>query len=106
MKECETMRYASASVLKGRIKYRNKIPGEGTAIRQIYDVFMNNKGCSVELPPVACANNRIRDLVDYYGLDIRITRRGDCRTGRASLYILAGEWCGKEYIDYIKPKEK
>lgn len=46
-----------------------------------------------------------RDLVDYYGMDIRTGKRGHgARYGggvKDLSYILVGEWFGLDYRDYV-----
>lgn len=83
----------SASDLKGRRIRRPDLPAGGTRTRELYDMFMANKGV-----PIGFGKNQ-RDgavfarLTDTYGLDIRSLgyRR----------WVLAGEWFGKVYVDYI-----
>lgn len=78
-------------------KFRSQLaPREGTLIRGYYDAFIQNKGMPVRLS----FNNRFiaAQLTDVYGLDIRCLKKG--RGG--STWILAGEWFGKTYVDYIR----
>lgn len=67
-------------------------PREGTALRGVYDFFISQKGV-----PIAWKRKRgdtnIDRLKDIYGLDIRCLRQG--------LWVLAGEWFGSTYVDYI-----
>lgn len=70
------------------------IPREGTKLRSLYDVFQANKGIVIA---GGFGDRRIsrkmEDLRDYYGLDIRRIRNGH--------WVLAGEWFGLKYVDYI-----
>lgn len=94
------MRLAPASHLRGR--YANPVqaaPREGTYLREVYDLFMANKGVAIEF---TMGRNRrvIEVLTDYYGLDIRCIHRGRRHCGK-SQWVLAGEWFGRSYQDYI-----
>jgi hypothetical protein len=86
----------------GRLK--TDLPNEGTRVREVYDLFQNNKGSilNTTLNELGCDYTTISQLVDFYGLDIR-------RLGHRK-WCLVGEWFGKTYIDYlaesIKPKRK
>lgn len=78
-------------------KIQNKIPHEGTYVREVYDLFYSNKGKTI--PFTYKKDNKIvlTQLQDFYGLDIR--HMGKCK------YCLAGEWFGRIYIDYtINPE--
>lgn len=78
---------------------RSKEPKKGTRIRKIYDLFISNKGTVIKFTHPAKGHNRIiQDLTDYYGLDIRKISRGE--------WVLAGEWFGKVYVDYIAERIK
>lgn len=88
-----------------------KIPRPGTRLRELYDLFQMNKGIVIEEPLTMRYNyNYFITLIDFYGLDIRKigevqhkNKRG-MRTGR---WVLAGEWFGADYVDYIsKNKQK
>lgn len=76
------------------------VPREGSRLRAIYDLFQSRKGLPVEFYQRRYGAE-IRQLTDFYGFDIRRLQSGNSQTGRASLYVLAGEWFGKVYIDYI-----
>lgn len=89
---------ASAKVRRG--PPGNQWPAEGTKIRAVYDLLMASKGLPVEVNLSRMFNSnggadgrRIQDLRDYYGLDIRKLSNGR--------WVLAGEWFGKTYVDYI-----
>jgi hypothetical protein len=61
---------------------------------------MANKGIPIEIAP--CKDNKgypLAQLIDVYGLDIRCLKRGVWKhPGR---WVLAGEWHGRHYVDYI-----
>jgi hypothetical protein len=88
------MRTAPASLFKtGRKSHatRNAIPSEGSKLRALYDLFYAHKGQVIDF---SRANDRpLLDLIDYYGLDIRRISRGR--------WVLAGEWFGRAYLDYL-----
>jgi hypothetical protein len=94
------MRFAPASHLRGR--YARPVqaaPREGTYLREVYDLFMANKGIAIEF--TTQRNRRVIEvLTDFYGLDIRCLRRGH-RHCRKSQWVLAGEWFGRSYQDCI-----
>lgn len=78
-------------------------PQEGTRIREIYDILFANIGKPVDIGVVRGDDSqRIAALENYYGLDIRALRR----KGEHALYVLAGEWFGKIYVDYIADSEE
>lgn len=79
----------------------NRAPREGTRLRECYDLLQANKGIPVEWRRGLVDSTAVIYLSDYYGLDIRLLQKGDSRTGRKPLYVLAGEWFGKVYVDYI-----
>jgi hypothetical protein len=87
------MRHEPASSLRGKsTSPTNPVPKEGTQIREVYDLFQANKGVPIDFKTKR--NTRVvADLVDFYGLDIRRIRNG--------VWVLAGEWFGKVYVDYI-----
>src|SRR6266404_2959165 len=91
----------TAGAMKG-ISQHNKrdLPREGSKIRELYDLFMANKGkiiaISLNLNGDTSSNRRKEYLQDSYGLDIRKVCNGK--------WILAGEWDGKVYIDYMANK--
>lgn len=87
------MRALPASHLKGSARLQvHPRPRDGTKLRKLYDLFAASKGKAI---PFKCAGyqRQVADLVDYYGLDIRRVRNGT--------WILAGEWFGRVYVDYI-----
>lgn len=78
-------------------------PRDGSRLRKVYDLLQKNKGRSFDVDREDCkaiGESRFQ-LEDFYGLDIRCTRKGDRRTNRKSSYVLAGEWFGRVYVDYI-----
>src|SRR5882672_2543672 len=85
------------SSLKGNKKHGaplQKIPKEGTKTLELYDLFQANKGKIIHKPISKIYNSVfIRALTDYYGLDIMNLGYGK--------WVLAGEWVGNNYVDYI-----
>jgi hypothetical protein len=81
------------------------MPREGTKLRRAYDLFQANKGIPVEFPRTMLGVAQINNLQDFYGLDIRIAQRAYEKDGygnnRPPLSMLAGEWFGRVYIDYV-----
>ena len=68
-------------------------------MRAAFDEFQANKGIPIEFRADVHNPRIMASLIDFYGLDIR-------HAGRKSQYILAGEWIGKVYIDYIAERLK
>lgn len=98
------MRSQSVGNIKNKTcSHSQPIPREGSKIREVYDLFYANKGVAIEWH-FSGSNRLILDLQDYYGLDIRNLQKGSPRTGRPSKWVLAGEWFGKTYVDYIATK--
>ena len=100
------MRCQSAARAKFKTRYvgvppRDK-PQDGTLLRENFERLHARKGLPVELAgnPIR-RNNHIRLLTDFYGLDIRLVQRSDKRVARPPLHVLAGEWFGRVYVDYI-----
>lgn len=87
------MRHATASQLLGkRHASINSVPREGTKLREVYDLFQANKGRVVHFTRPR-SSDVIAHLIDFYGLDILCLKRGH--------WVLAGEWFGKIYVDYL-----
>lgn len=98
------MRCVTASQIKaksGRGAPCSPEPRAGTRTREVYDLFKNNAGRPVEFCYSKFDPSIIVRLTDFYGLDIRRLQNGYARTGRKSIYVLAGEWFGRVYVDYI-----
>lgn len=95
---CQTA--AKAKIKPGAGAPLQDIPRSGTRLRRLYDLLQANKGAAVVVeyggPALGCD---VRCLTDFYGLDVRVARQG--YRERRSTYILAGEWFGRVYIDYI-----
>lgn len=94
------MRLASVSQIKGRANYAlSQKPAEGTKLRELYDRFMVQRGKIVTFSAgTGAASVQINQLRDFYGLDIRNVGRGR--------WVLAGEWVGRVYVDYIAERLK
>lgn len=78
------------------------IPRPGSRTRAIYDALIAQPGRLIEMPFSASSLNGIlTHLRDDYGLDIRCrgSGRGTC------LWLLAGEYIGAGYLDYIANPE-
>ena len=80
------------------------IPRPGTRIRAIYDLLMENKGKWIKVDSnkfqsVQAAWTSMTYLKNFYGLDI--VGRGQGRGHKYGEWLLAGEWFGKVYIDYV-----
>lgn len=86
------MRTTSAAQAKGKeTSPRQNAPRPGTAIRVAYDLLQANHGLPVTIrDPYGVIKAQLQDI---YGLDIR-----NCGQHR---YLLAGEWFGRVYIDYV-----
>ena len=88
-----TMSASSAKHPKWK-SYQHREPSPNTKLRKIYDKFMANKGIPVEFElDTSSRNYMTNQLPDFYGLDIRRIDR--------NCYVLAGEWFGTTYVDYI-----
>lgn len=92
------MRALTVCQLKGKhARPTQKEPREGTKLRSVYDRFMANKGGLIDLAVSqhkgAVNSGDLDQLRNYYGLDIR--HMGYRR------WVLAGEWFGKVYVDYV-----
>ena len=99
------MRCATAAQILGKPGSANAriAPQLGTRTREVYDLFQANRGRPVEFQTNDSATDKtiIVRLIDFYGLDIRCLRNGSRRVGRRSLWLLAGEWFGRVYVDYV-----
>jgi hypothetical protein len=93
-----------------------RAPGEGTRIRRLYDVLQTARGLPIDVNAEQLGYyNRVSfsadvaKLRDFYGMDIILIHRAVKGRPRGkgripSLYILAGEWFGREYQDYVAPR--
>jgi len=98
------MRCQTVSRAKGKVNgVLQPMPREGSRLRKVYDLFQANKGRPVEfqIGMFGPDPNAINKLMDFYGLDIRRIRSGSSRVGRVSTWVLAGEWFGRVYVDYV-----
>lgn len=85
----------------GRGGYRRRlVPGEGTRLREVYDLFCANKG-TVILEKGQSFNNNVNQLRDFYEMDIRCLRKEHIADGGFSRWVLVGEWFGDRYVDYV-----
>jgi hypothetical protein len=88
------MRLTSAARAKENVNGRSQRAGPqmGTKLREVHDFFLHNRGIPVKWS-WAGGGGQLYALQDFYGLDIRRIRHG--------VWVLAGEWIGDEYRDYI-----
>lgn len=98
------MRVESVAEAKGRKVTGDGLPHEGSSIRQLYDVFRENAGYVIRFDPMVARRwsrfyAQINQLRDFYGCDIRKVGGYGSRE-----YILAGEWIGAHYTDYVKAR--
>jgi hypothetical protein len=82
---------ASKGIKQGRPSAPH--PHEGTRTRELYDFFKANEGVPLKLTSSRKDRAKIAALQDVYGLDIRCLWHGT--------WVLAGEWFGSRYVDYI-----
>jgi hypothetical protein len=96
------MHVETVSSMKGSLDNRHQErPGSGTRLGDLYELFKANEGIPIGgLSFTRSDYSGIGQLQDYYGLDIRCIRRGGHQRGK-STWVLAGEWFGSEYVDYI-----
>ena|SRR6202035_1996578 len=92
------MRMESAARAKGNGMGTAQLrPREGTRTRAVYDLLYENKGIPLNVPLSMLGGKRSKNLInairDFYGLDVRCISIGK--------WVLAGEWFGKTYVDYI-----
>jgi len=91
------MRVQSAAIAKNGWNHSNMRPREGSKLRETYDLLMSNKGVTIDIN-LGYLPGHLYQLMDYYGLDIRMIKRGR--------WVLAGEWFGTTYVDYIADRIK
>lgn len=117
------MRALSPSAIKGSNNQTSlsTLPRPGSKNREVYDALYEARGRAMDPDEFERflrltdrqigANSKdyrlgsvIRELVDYWGCDIRkirnVTMRG--RKGYVAEYCLVGEWSGKVYLDYTR----
>ncbi len=87
--------------------HKTNLPRQGSKLRATYDRLTANPGIPISIDdivpgPSRDRANQIRQLVDFYGLDIRLWRRASFDRDESTLWLLAGEWNGKEYTDYTQ----
>lgn len=113
------MRTASAHSLKSRTAPPTpRAPRPGTRLRRLYDTLQTARGLPVPMDWRALGFTRVRTaytslkyLQDFYGLDVRCVQRGAGTSryrkgepGTPGYWVLAGEWIGPTYHDYIAPR--
>jgi hypothetical protein len=87
---------SAADVKSNLSSAKRNVPKEGTKTRELYNLFMSNKGkvIDIDFGDRTQMNWRIKEnLMDFYGLDIRSFGR--------KKWCLVGEWDGRAYIDYM-----
>lgn len=90
------MKTESAAASKGNRSLKLSLPSEGSRARALYNIFKANEGVPIKISASYFEHYHgrlLEDLQDYYGMDIRKIRRGE--------WVLAGEWFGSKYRDYI-----
>lgn len=88
------MKFLSVSQIKRDSKTTfAPYPVEGSRTREICEMFRNSPGIPIRWSKTNDDAPRLESLIDRYGLDIR-------RLG-PEMWVLAGEWFGSEYRDYI-----
>ena len=92
------MKCDSVATITSRRKLVRNLPREGTKLREIYDLFMKNKGEIVQYARGHKGGRVIDSLIDTYGLDII--------PAGTSQWRLIGEWFGKDYFSYQRGGEK
>jgi hypothetical protein len=92
---------ASIKNRRSRANIKQEAPRPGTNLRRLYDLLMENRGRCVEFPVSEFRRSNLLKvmLTDNYGLDIRCFGTG--RKSHKSVWLLAGEWHGKVYVDYV-----
>jgi hypothetical protein len=87
---------ANAASRRKRGAPPNRIPREGTRLREIWDLLQANRGVVVTLN-LTKDSAAIEQLRSFYGLDLR-------RILHNKHWCLCGEWIDGKYIDYVKGK--
>lgn len=101
------MRVLTAAEMKNnrRGARTHKIPAEGSQLRQLYDLLQASKGVPLDISAYQILGRNsaraIADLTDYYGLDVR-----NLASDRHPRWVLAGEWFGRVYVDYVAERLK
>lgn len=84
------MKLLSAADIKRDRVVKAKLPREGSYLRKCYDLFLNNRGVPIRFVEQSKVTHQLQNC---YGLDVRCIEPGK--------WVLAGEWFGRNYIDYI-----
>jgi hypothetical protein len=99
------MRTESAACAKRAGKVNQRVPRPGTRLRELYDLFHVYRGEPRPFILTRCDRILMEQLSLFYGLDIRNlgpTKNQIPGSGRGpSIWVLAGEWFGRHYVDYI-----
>lgn len=92
-------RVESAGSMKGGAygELRQKLPMEGSKIRELFDIFKANEGVPIKIKAMYYGYRSTEQLGMFYGLDLICLDRGRMNT----TWVLAGEWFGSKYVDYI-----
>lgn len=111
-------RMLSAAQIKGKTKSKlQSHPRPGTRTRAVYDKLLEHKGLPVQITVFETPQDYAKqsglwtgirhNLENYYGLDIRtVPSIAVGGWGKHQLWwILAGEWFGSIYLDYIAERE-
>lgn len=97
----------TAAQIKGKSTCpKRDAPHPGTKIGDAYALFMANKGVPVVLDLTGRHGSISRSLTDDYGLDIRQVQRKSTIFGRQPMWLLAGQWFGRVYIDYTQKENR
>lgn len=92
------MRVESAAAAKGKRVIHDLYPRDGTQLRALYDMLMANRGIPINAPLKQLHGERVNQFRNFYGLDLRVLAPGR--------WVLAGEWFGPTYVDYIADRIK
>lgn len=77
-------------------------PREGTKLRARWDFLQANRGLPVPMTGGHVEiSNDVRAFNDFYGLDVRRVGRRNRLSNEPEIWVLAGEWFGRIYVDYI-----
>ena len=92
---------ASVAFIKGipsAVAAHKSAPKPGSTLRRIFDALHERSGLPTRLDGVSKVRSAIENLRTSYGLDIRAIRHGGAG---GTQWVLAGEWFGTRYVDYV-----